>query len=325
YGSAQEMQVGAVGRLGHPGSASVTPSTPYDLASLTKVIATTTLVWQCVEDGLVSLDTLVEEFLPETRWPGVTVRNLLLHDSGLPPYLDLRHQCDVSAKVMELTLQDPPGEVSRYSCLGFIALRTIVERLRNDSFDVLFEQRVASDLGSTTLGFRPLLRKIDGSDCPPTGAKPQWRQDIERSLNLPDARGGEIVGVVHDPLAFLQGGVSGNAGLFGSAKDVGAFSQLVLKNINRSGNTYHEWCGQQGAGSTRGLGWDTKSEADSSAGDLMPPEAFGHTGFVGTALWICPSIELFGVLLTNRTFYGDDHPGIHQVRRAFFDLVVKGH
>ncbi len=294
FGTAETCETGAVGRFRYDRDAPVvTDATPFDLASLTKVVCTTPLChWMWTNRGL-EFDWPVRSILPQFQHPGVTVEHLLRHQSGLMPYLSEPELCqchsDVVDQICRLELTDAPGSRTVYSCLGFILLQEILERLTEDPLDRLYAQHVAQPLGAHGLSFRG-TSDLDASS-PPTMVLEPWRHD---KLGNPELGHGFVQGVVHDPLAFVSGGVSGNAGLFGSAQAVAAFAQSVVRHLS----DWNDWMPVAGLG-RRGLGWDVRDPSASSAGPAFPPGSFGHTGFTGTSIWIDPVAGFFAVLLTN--------------------------
>jgi CubicO group peptidase (beta-lactamase class C family) len=286
-----------------PRSAAVDPdSTLWDLASVTKVIATTTSLMLLVERGRVDLDAPVRRYLPEFTDSAVTVRHLLTHTSGLRATLPLAREARDSADALRLVLEArplvPPGTRMVYSDLNAILLGEIVRRAGwGGPLDAFAAREVFVPLGLRQTMFRPprrLARRIA-----PTGV---WR-------------GTPVAGTVNDPSAAKLGGVAGHAGLFASAADVARFAQFMLGEGALPGGprllrsetvrafTAVAVKARRGA-SARTLGWEAlpTGEDVSSAGTLFGPRSYGHTGWTGTAVWIDPDRNLFVVLLTNRSF-----------------------
>ena len=303
-------------------STCVEPDTIYDLASLTKVIATSTLVMRAVAAGRLSVDTGLSSLLE--RWRGadrddVLIRNLLEHSSGLPA---VRWLYEVGAgrevferEICSTALEYPPGTRSVYSDLGFMLLGFILEDVSGSSLASGFELFIES-LGGLDLSFGVPAHAIDRTA--PT-QKDEWRGRLLR-------------GEVDDRNAFALGGVSGHAGLFGSAGAVGGFARAVLRAL--AGTSADPFGGQaivrsfterSGVpGSTRALGWDTMAPS-SSCGAKMSRRAFGHTGYTGTSRWIDPESQLYFVLLSNRVYpAATDTGAITEVRRAFHDALLEG-
>ena len=308
------------GRLTYaPDAPPVTDSTLFDLASLTKVLATTPLAMQFEEAGLLDLDAPLERWLPELRDPSkrlLTPRLLLTHRAGLeafaPLYRTVRGRDAYLAEIDRRPLVYPPGTRSLYSDWSMVLLGFVLERIGQAPLDVLFERRIAGPLGLRDTRFRPPAA---------------WRARIAPT-EVDAARGGLIWGEVHDPNAWALGGVAGHAGLFGSLRDLTVLAQTFLQH-GRYGDvalvrpeTFARWTAPQAAGSSRALGWDTPA-GESSAGRYFGPRSFGHTGFTGTSLWIDPAKDLFVVLLTNRVHPTSANPRHTELRRAVADAVQR--
>jgi CubicO group peptidase (beta-lactamase class C family) len=291
--------------------------TIFDLASLTKVIATTPLVMRDVERGAIALDDPVSRYIEE--WTAadrqqVTVRDLLSHSSGLPGhrpfYLDIQGRAAIEAAICSTPLEYAPGSKSIYSDLGFMLLGFLLERGATlaERFDALRAQ-----MGPIhDLQFHP--PEIWKKRTAPTEIDP-WRGRL-------------IVGEVHDENAAALGGAAGHAGLFGTAAAVGEYARHVLQVLGgRVGafrtDTLNEFIARRRSvpGSSRALGWDTMLPT-SSCGTKMSPRAFGHTGFTGTSLWIDPDPGVYVVLLTNRVHPTRNNSAITPVRRAVHDAVI---
>jgi serine-type D-Ala-D-Ala carboxypeptidase len=298
-----------------------TDNTIYDLASLTKVVATTASAMILYDRGRLPLDARVVDVLPEfatddDRRSEVTVRMLLTHTSGLPAYerLFLRFitRDKLLASAMKLPLANKPGSVTEYSDVGFILLGEILSRIAGESLDFFAAREVFRPLQMHETTFRPqatLLPRI-----PPTE-------------NDRDFRNGIVQGGVNDENAWVLGGVAGHAGLFAPASDLARFAQCMLAGgcglIRRE--TIELFTAQDHTfpGSTRfGLGWD-KPTPPSQAGQHFSPRSFGHLGFTGTSLWIDPEKQLAIVLLTNRTWPDRSSQKIKEVRPMFHDAVVE--
>lgn len=303
-----------------PKAPAVTNETIYDLASLTKVMATT-LAMQLVETGQLKLDHPVSRYFSSFIQEGrgtITVRHLLTHTSGLPAYLplykSLRGKAAFVAKILQAPLESKPGTQAVYSDLGFILMGDILEKLAALPLDRIMMTRLFEPLGMKQTFFKPSRKWLKW--IAPTEIDP-WRGRLLR-------------GEVHDENAWAMGGVSAHAGLFGSSGDLAIFCQMLLNGgiydhrrlVRRS--TLDMFTARQNfpEGSSRALGWDTPSES-SSAGSLLSPRSFGHTGFTGTSLWIDPQHELFIVLLTNRVHPTRTNDAIRQVRRQVADAVAR--
>ena len=300
YGTAETRFEQGVGLLGPDKRAdAVDSSTLYDLASLTKVLCTTPLTFVAVGEGLVTLSDMVYDHIPEFPDRKISIRNLLLHDSGLPDYLEGAIENDANEtwhKILGLAPVARPGERTIYSCLGFVLLKEILERVYGDSLDSLFRTKVAGTLGLGSVQFGPVAHAA------PTGSTQS--------------------GIVHDPLARCFGGVSGNAGLFGAVGDIAGFAQAVMNKRGPFENPgWDKWTVRSGSLKERGLGWDKKSRTESCAGEKMSDESFGHTGFTGTMVWIDPCTSVFAILLTNAVVLNPDRVALRKLRAEFCDAV----
>ena len=288
--------------------------TIYDLASLTKVVATTTLALQAVQEGKLDLDQPVMRYLPAFRGAGkerVTVRHLLTHSSGLQADSPLwRGTPDADSAlgfVNAMPLDTAPGVRTAYSDMGAIVLGEVVERVLGGRLDRLVHDRITRPLGMSSTGFRP--RGIERVAA--TENDTSWRKRIVR-------------GEVHDEKAAWLHGVAGHAGLFGSALDLLTFGEWLLAQVRGGSPVAREFVRRQNLvpGSSRALGWDTPSPG-SSAGTLLDPGSYGHTGFTGTSMWTDPGRGLVIVLLTNRVNPSRNNPAIFPLRIAVADAVVR--
>jgi CubicO group peptidase (beta-lactamase class C family) len=317
-----------------PDGSPVTDSSIYDLASLTKVIATTSAVMLLVDRGRLDLDARVASYLPE--WRGndaratVTLRNLLLHNSGLPAfaafYRTARGREQFRAALATQQLATEPGSRTVYSDLGFILLGLIVEQVAGEPLDELLARELFRPLGLRETAYNPLLAPRPGTAAPPGRPWPLAR--IAPTEQDTFFRHQRVHGVVHDENAYALGGVSGHAGLFSSARDLAVIAQLLLDRGQYAGRRYLAdstvagFSHRQSATSSRALGWDTPSPG-SSAGDLFSSRSFGHTGFTGTSVWIDPERAVFVVLLTNRVYAGRENQQHAALRRAVADAVQR--
>jgi CubicO group peptidase (beta-lactamase class C family) len=313
--------------------------TIFDLASLTKPIATTTAIMMLVDEGSISLDDPVAKTLPSFADRGkeaVTIRHLLSHSGGLKPWrgfhelliqkerktgerlLGTREGRDwILDRVLRGALVHEPGAAAVYGDLDFIVLAAVVEAVSKQPFDEFCESRIFTRLGLIDTRFFPI--PVDGSQAVPDRIRRRvaatencsWRERI-------------IWGEVHDPNASAMGGVAGHAGLFSTADDVMRFGQLFIdayhgRNDSLPGDRVREFSERQllPESSDWALGWDTPTKGNSSSGQHFSPKSVGHLGFTGTSLWIDLERELVIVMLTNR---------IHQVaKRSRFDLRPKVH
>jgi CubicO group peptidase (beta-lactamase class C family) len=305
----------AFGRLTYEDDApATTADTIYDLASLTKVLATTPRAMQATEAGALALEDTVARYLPEWRGgdrESVTIADLLDHASGLTAYLpffrDHQGRDEFQRAICTLPLEYAPRSQSIYSDLGFILLGFILA----DVGFPLEEFRLNEELRQDECRFR--LQPDDRAGCAPT------------ELDL--WRGRLLQGEVHDENAWALGGAAGHAGMFGTASAVGTFAREVLNGLAGETTfarpeTFARFARKSVVpGSSRALGWDTMLPT-SSCGTRLSPRAIGHTGFTGTSLWVDPELDLYVVFLTNRVHPARDNNGIQPVRRALHDAIV---
>ena len=314
------------GRIDVPAQApAVTASTIWDMASLTKVLATTTAIMILVDEGRIDIDAPVSRYLPE--WTGdalkarVTVRHLLRHDGGLPAFGPLwrilRGRDAVLAFIAAEPLEYEPGSRTVYSDYGAILLGFMVERVSGMSLDAFFRARVAMPLGLQETGFNPLQWDEAGESVQDRIAP----TEVDTLFRMTHVRGR-----VHDENAYALGGVAGHAGLFASARDVAVLGQMLLDGGVYGGTrivqeqTVRAFTRRQSEASSRALGWDTPS-GNSSAGDWFSARSFGHTGYTGTSLWIDPERDVFLVVLTNRVNPTRDNQRHVALRRVLADVV----
>jgi CubicO group peptidase (beta-lactamase class C family) len=304
-------------------SAEVNTGTLYDLSSLTKVAATTSIAMQLFEEEKIALDIPVCSYLPQFKGhnkDSVTIRHLLTHSSGLPGWEPLwefsGNRSEALAHIYRRPLVYEPGDSTIYSDLGIILLGEIFQIVSGKSIDRLTKEIMIEPLELKTLTYMP--------------------PDSIFWMIAPSEIGGElnrevIQGKVHDDNTYFLGGISSHAGLFSNAEDLAIISAMFLnKGIYKHHRffqpaTVKRWTTRQNLpeGSERALGWDTPSDTGSSAGDYFSVESYGHLGFTGTSLWIDPVREIAIVLLTNRTFPTRNKEGIFQVRRDFHNAVMK--
>jgi CubicO group peptidase (beta-lactamase class C family) len=320
------IAVGRHGRLVHlrgygavdwaQGSAAVTDSTLFDLASITKVVATTTAAMILEEEGRLDLDRTVASYLPEltdSAKQAITLRMLLTHRGGLeafaPLYRTFRGRQQYLEQINARPLRHPPGTQTIYSDWDLILLQLVIERITGQELDAFVRDRIFAPLGMRETGFRPGVPR-----------------DRIAATERDTSRGGLIWGEVHDPNAWAIGGVAGHAGLFGSARDLAVFAQMLL-NGGEYGTvrilrpqTVARWTAPQVAGGSRALGWDTPS-GESSAGRFFSTRSFGHTGYTGTSLWMDPERGLFVILLTTRVNPTAENQKQAPLRRAVADAV----
>jgi len=280
-----------------PTAEPMTLDTVFDLASLTKPVATATAVMQLVEDGRLRLSDPVAAHIPEFAARGkdkVTIHDLLTHQSGLiadNPIADYAAgPAAAFERIWDLELQSPPGTAFVYSDVNFIVLGDIVRRLAGEPLADATQRRIFAPLGMTETGFLP------AADLRPRCAPTEQRDGVW------------MRGDVHDPRAWALGGAAGHAGLFGTARDLARYAAMMLADGSLDGVRVlapptvalmtRGW--RIPGGNARGLGWDKRSRLSSNRGDLLSDAAFGHGGFTGTGLWIDPSLDLFVIFLSNR-------------------------
>lgn len=284
------------GHLGWTGDSPdvLTDRTIYDLASLTKVVGTTTAAMILFDEGRLVLDEKLSHYLPKFTGgnkDNVTIRQLLMHRGGLPAGRDLWRHAHTPEEAKELIYQVPleyrPGSGFVYSDLGADLLGMAIESIVGEGLDVYLKWRVFDPLGMNDTGFRP----ADSTRyrIAPTEVSPP--------------RGYPLKGEVHDENAYALGGVAGHAGLFGSAADLAVFAQMLLNGGIYNGvrimsdSTIKQFTAR--AAGSRALGWEV-GDGKHGAGSYLHDGAFGHTGFTGTSMWIDPEREMFVILLTNR-------------------------
>jgi CubicO group peptidase (beta-lactamase class C family) len=320
------IAVGRWGRLVHlrgygandwaPGSPAVTDSTLFDLASMTKVVATTTAAAMLEEQGRLDLDQRLAWYLPgitDTVKQRITVRQVLTHRGGFeafaPLYREIRGREQYLRQIDARPLRYAPGRRTVYSDWDLVLAGLLVERLTGEELDRWTATHIFEPLGMRDTRFRP---------------DPSLRTRIA-ATELDSARG-HIWGEGHDPTAWAMGGVAGHAGLFGSARDLAVFAQMLLNGGEYRGvrilrpETVARWTTPGFARSSRALGWDTPAR-NSSAGRFFGPRSFGHTGYTGTSIWIDPERGLFVILLTNRVNPTSDNQKHVALRRAVSDAV----
>ncbi len=294
----------------------MTADTIFDLASLTKCIATTTAMMQLISDGRVRLNDPVAAYLPEFAQNGkkdITVRELMTHFSGLPPDLDLKalwHGRDAAfAMAMEVKPIYPPGTRFLYSDINFETLGFLVEKVTGTTLNEYTTEKVFAPLGMKWTRFLPPV------DWRPRIAPTQYDED-----------GKMLRGVVHDPTARRMGGMAGHAGLFSTADDLAIFAQALLSGNKLLNPLAIEkmTTPQQPATATslRGLGWDIDSPFASNRGELLPVGSFGHTGFTGTSLWIDPTTDTYIIILTNAV-HPNGHGSVISLRANIATAVVQ--
>jgi beta-glucosidase-like glycosyl hydrolase/CubicO group peptidase (beta-lactamase class C family) len=323
------------GRLDwEPGAAAVTDSSIYDMASVTKVVGTTTALMLLTEEGRIDLDAPLASYLPWFTGAGketITVRQLLLHRGGLPGWIPFWQEVQGRAAYQSaLAAVAPialPGDTTVYSDLGFIMLGFLVEEVGGARLDEFLDQRLFAPLGMGDSGFNPdsaLWARVA-----PTEVDTVFRFE-------------HVHGVVHDENAFALGGVAGHAGFFSSARDLAVFAQMMLDGGTLArcpalgapcaggagpvtivgADAIAGFTARYDSAATRALGWDTPNDW-SSGGQYLTYSAFGHTGFTGTSLWMDPELDVFVVLLTTRVNPTRENQKHIPLRRAVHDAVAQ--
>ncbi|HKM81952.1 MAG TPA: glycoside hydrolase family 3 N-terminal domain-containing protein, partial [Candidatus Acidoferrum sp.] len=347
-----KVSLHAFGKLSYDANSPGTKiDTMYDIASLTKVVVTTTLVEMLVEGDFPSpldLDAPIERYLPEwidgpsaegphkivvrdlrelANWPGerqiawrhkVTVRHLMTHTSGLPPFKEYWRTSQGKADTLRMIFAEPleyePGTKVEYSDLGIILMAEIIQRLTGKPLDELARSLIFGPLAMKNTMYLPPKNLWPG--IAPTEVDNELRHRL-------------VQGEVHDENAYVMGGVSGHAGVFSTAPDLAAFCQMLLnggvyghKRLLKRATIAQFTAPQALAKNTRTLGWVVPTEG-SSSGHYFSAHSYGHTGFTGTTIWIDPDRQLFVVLLTNRVNPTRENHKIAEVRPAVHDAVMK--
>ena len=316
----------ALGRFTHKAdSSAVTAESIFDLASVSKVVATTCTAMILYQRGLMDLDIPVVSIVPEFAGFGsaaedprrreITLRMLLAHSSGLPAYeklfLRAKNKDELLAAAYAVPLAADPGTHAEYSDVGFIVLGVALERVADESLDRFCQREVFGPLGMTRTVFNP---------------PPAWRAATLPTQDDRTFRERIIQGEVQDENASVMGGVAGHAGVFSTAGDLAIFAHVMLQGGRPwlRPETLEVFTSREVSvpDSSRALGWDTPS-APSQSGKYFSPKSFGHLGYTGTSLWIDPERQLSVILLTNRTWPDCQNQAIKEVRPTFHDAVVE--
>lgn len=321
----------------------VTPATLFDVASLTKPVATTTMAMILYQRGLLELGApvigTVPEFMadscgePDPRRRDVTFHMLLAHSSGLPAYeklfLQARNREDLLRGAFTTSLSADPGTRVEYSDIGFILLAAALERIAGESLDIFCRRELFGPLAMTNTTFNPPAgrrqqipptadeRKEDEAQIQPSGSPLKPRSKFRNRI---------IQGEVQDENASVLGGVAGHAGLFSTGEDLARFAHILLTGgspILRP-ETIALFTRRESTptGTSRALGWDTPS-SPSQSGKYFGPNSYGHLGYTGTSLWIDPDRQRSITLLTNRTWPDCSNQAIKRVRPKFHDAVIE--
>lgn len=338
-----ELITGAVGNFTYDkGSPSVTLDTVWDLASLSKVVGTTTATMMLYQDGQLELDAPVCSVISEFRQNGkehITFRNLLTHDSGLVAFRPYHLTCSTELEVMEAIYREglmyETGSQCIYSDLSMIIVAEAAERITTIKLDDYLRERVFRPLGMNQTGYfrgedHSFTDSVRRSECAPTEEMEPWRRElrvkrygIEGAARMFGDNPFAIQGEVHDPTATRLNGVAGHAGLFSTVGDLGRFMTAFMSNDQSlvKPEVFEMFTARQGAKSSRALGWDTKSTERSSAGTTFGSKSFGHTGYTGTSIWCDPEAKKFSILLTNRVYPSSENTKILDFRAKFHELL----
>ncbi|HJQ25471.1 MAG TPA: serine hydrolase, partial [Blastocatellia bacterium] len=314
-----------------PQREAMTVDTIFDLASLTKVVATTTSIMMLVERGRLSLADPVSLYIPEFGANGkdrVTIEQLMTHRAGLPPDNEIADYVGVTIKPLEeiykLKPSYEPGTRFVYSDVGFIVAAEIVRRVSGKRIDEFARENIFTPLGMTDTFFG--LQEAEGG----TVGLARYARVRNRFAPTEMREGRWMRGEVHDPRSYEMGGVAGHAGLFSTADDLARFCQMILNQGELNGvrllapYTIERMLSAHSLPTSqmRGIGWDVNTSYSSNRGDLFPVGTFGHTGFTGTSLWLDPASETFVVLLTNRV-HPTGHGDVTRLR-SFVASIVAG-
>jgi CubicO group peptidase (beta-lactamase class C family) len=306
-----------------PEKRAMTLDTLFDLASLTKVMATLPAILHLVERGAFRLDDKVNRFFPGFTGEGketVSIRQLLTHTAGLAPFINLEQtpgpRAELIDRILQAPLQAKPGERIIYSDLGFILLGELVHLVSGKPLDQYVEEHIYRPMGMESVCFNPPAAWKDR--CAPTEFRPYLGRHQQ--------------GEVHDERATVLGGVAGHAGLFGTAAEVAAYGTLWV-NGGRAGERQilspamiaaASRLHAEDEGDSRGLGWIHFRSRDTlySCGDLFSPGSIGHTGFTGTSLWIDPATGLVVAFLSNRVHLGRENHAVIRLRPLLHNIVA---
>ncbi|MCW9706610.1 glycoside hydrolase family 3 N-terminal domain-containing protein [Fodinibius salsisoli] len=296
----------------------------YDLASLTKVTATTPAMMKLIDEGKVHLDDKVSKYFPEFKEgqkSEVAIKNLLLHNSGLPAFRIYIDKLKTRSQLVEAIKNEPliykPGTTYEYSDLGFILMGEIVQKVTGQRLDNYVRQTLYAPLGMNNTYFNPKeVGTWISSRIPPTEKDTIYRHKTIRAE-------------AHDERAYYMDGVAGHAGLFSSGTDLAIYTQMLINKGSYAGKEYispeiiEQFTQRQTDLINRGYGFDRKSERFSTAGSMTSDQSFGHTGFTGTSFWVDPERNIAIIILTNRTYpYRSYGKNISKVRAAVADAII---
>jgi CubicO group peptidase (beta-lactamase class C family) len=293
----------------------------FDLASVSKVIGTTSAVMKLYDNGQLGLDDKVGMYLPQfATGPKsvITIRQLITHRAGFPPFRRFFLMCSTATagldSVFATELVATPGDTTIYSDIGMITMGKVIEKITGMSLDAYVRKEFYEPLGMMRTMYAP--PESLAAQCAPTEIDTLWRKRL-------------VQGQVHDENAALLNGVAGHAGLFSTASDLAIYMQMLLNKGAYGGvrflkeSTVIEFTRKYVPGQERYLGWDMKSPTGSSAGSLFSPSSFGHLGFTGTSVWTDPDRKISVILLTNRVHPTRANQKIQRVRPAVHDMVIR--
>src|SRR5438876_5094671 len=314
----------------------MTVDTIFDLASLTKVVATTTSIMILIEQGKVRLSDPVTQFIPEMKGEGrerVTIEQLLTHRAGYAPDFDLKERWtgydEAIKRLIKEPLRNPPGTRFVYSDINYIALGEVVHRISGLMLDEFARRNIFVPLGMRETGFRPDA-KLRMRIAPTEKRRGQMNYLGDSGADAGSEGDQWLRGQVHDPTSFRMGGIAGHAGLFSTADDLATFCQMLLNGGVFNGvrilgpmtiATMTRPHAVAENGSARGLGWDIASSFSANKGDLFPLGSFGHTGFTGTSIWIDPASDTFVIFLSNRV-HPDGKGDVEPLRGRVASIVA---
>ncbi|MBC5637638.1 beta-lactamase family protein [Ornithinibacillus sp. BX22] len=316
------MQEAVGNRVVYPEKAPMQLDTLFDLASLTKVVATLPVILKLMDDGEIRLDDRVSFFLPDFASEGkehITLRHLLTHTSGLPAHVEYFKEKLGKEQVIERIYQQPlvypTGEKVVYSDLGLIMLYQVIEKVTGELFETFVGREIFAPLEMDETGFNPCFSEE-------RYAVTEYNETLKAYKS----------GIVHDDNTEYMGGISGHAGLFAPVGDLVKFAQMIENNgvfngkqllseaaIQLSRKNYTAFDEEY-----RGLGWMLKGPTYAPCGDYFSDASFGHTGFTGTSIWFDPAVDLSVILLTNRVHFGRKpailrlRPRLHNIIRSYF-------
>src|SRR5260221_12597640 len=323
-------------RAVEPRREAMTLDTIFDLASLTKIVATATSIMILVEQGKVRLSDPVVDFIPEMKGGGrdaITLEQLLTHTTGFAPDFDLRERWtgydEAIKRLYREPLRNQPGARFVYSDINYIALGEVVHRVSGQMLDEFARRNIFVPLGMRDTGFNP-SPDLKSRIAPTEKRRGQMNYLGDSGANAGPQGEQWLRGQVHDPTSFRMSGVAGHAGLFSTADDLAIFCQMILNGGTYNGVRILSPMGVATMtrprvvaenGSARGLGWDMATSYSTNKGDLFPLGSFGHTGFTGTSMWIDPASDSFVIFLSNRV-HPDGKGDVGSLRGRIASIVA---